>query len=43
MKRMNLLKEQHFIIEEELNLSSQYAGAYSSFIDSPAHQGKITI
>ena len=41
VERMNTLKEQHFIIEEELNLSSQYAGAYSSFMGSPAHQGKL--
>ena len=41
IEKMKILKEQHFIIDEELTLSSQYAGAYSSFIGSPAHQGKL--
>lgn len=39
--RMKELKEQHFIIDEELLLPSQYAGAYSSFVGSPAHEGKL--
>jgi ribonucleoside-diphosphate reductase alpha chain len=40
-KRLEELKKQHFIIEEELKLPNQYAGAYSSFIDSPLHKGQF--
>lgn len=38
---MKELKEHYFIIEEELKLPSQYAGAYSSFIGTPAYNGKL--
>jgi ribonucleoside-diphosphate reductase alpha subunit len=41
MARLEELKTAHFIIEEELKLPSQYAGAYSSFIGSPAYNGKL--
>ena len=41
VKQMDDLKETHFIIDEELKLQNQYAGAYSSFIGSPMHQGKF--
>ena len=40
-KTMKELKETHFIIDEELKLPGQYAGSYSSFIGSPAHQGLL--
>ncbi len=40
-KRLEELKTQHFIIEEELKLPNQYAGAYSTFIDSPLHKGQF--
>jgi len=39
--RMNELHTQHWIIEDELKLSSQYAGAYSSFMGTPAHNGLL--
>ena len=39
--RMKELQKNYFIIEEELKLPSQYAGAYSSFIGSPAHKGQL--
>lgn len=35
-----LLKKTHYIIEEEVN-RTEYLGSYSSFIGSPAHQGKL--
>ena len=41
ISRIKELKKLHFIIDEELKLPSQYAGAYSTFINSPAHQGKL--
>ena len=40
-KRITELKETHFIIDEELKLSNQYAGAYSSFVGSPLSEGKF--
>ena len=40
-KRMIELKETYFIIDEELKLPNQYAGAYSSFIGSPLYEGKF--
>jgi ribonucleoside-diphosphate reductase alpha chain len=40
-KRMQELKTHHFIIDEELKLPNQYAGAYSSFIGSPISEGKL--
>ena len=39
--RMEELRKTHYIIEEELKLPSQYAGSYSSFVNSPAHNGKL--
>jgi len=39
--RMEDLRKTHYIIEEELKLPSQYAGSYSSFVNSPAHNGKL--
>ena len=35
------MKKEYYIIEEELKLSSQYAGAYSSFENSPAQKGEL--
>ena len=32
-------KQQHYIIDEELDLPVAFSGAYSSFIGSPAHKG----
>jgi ribonucleoside-diphosphate reductase alpha chain len=40
-KRMQELKEQYFIIDEELKLPNQYAGAYSSYVGSPISEGKF--
>lgn len=40
-KRLEELKTQHFILDEELKLPNQYAGAYSTFIDSPLHKGQF--
>ena len=40
-KRMYELKTTHFIIDEELKLPNQYAGAYSSFVGSPISEGKL--
>ena len=40
-QRMNELKDEHFIIDEELKLPGQYAGAYSSFIGSPIYEGQL--
>lgn len=40
-KRMQELKENYFIIDEELKLPNQYAGAYSSFVGSPISEGKF--
>jgi ribonucleoside-diphosphate reductase alpha chain len=41
LSRMNELKEEHFIIDEEMKLPGQYAGAYSSFIGSPIYEGQL--
>lgn len=40
-KRMLELKTNYFIIDEELKLPNQYAGAYSSFVGSPISEGKL--
>ena len=40
-KRIQELKEQYFIIDEELKLPNQFAGAYSSYVGSPASEGKL--
>ena len=40
-KRLEELKTTYFIIDDELKLPNQYAGAYSSFIGSPMHEGKF--
>ena len=39
--RINELKKTYFIIDEELKLPNQYAGAYSSFVGSPLYEGKL--
>ena len=39
--RIEELKNTYFIIDEELKLSNQFAGAYSSFIGSPLNEGKF--
>jgi ribonucleoside-diphosphate reductase alpha chain len=40
-KRLEELKRIHWIIDEELKLPNQYAGAYSSFVGSPLSEGKL--
>ena len=40
-KRMLELKINYFIIDDELKLPNQYAGAYSSFVGSPISEGKL--
>jgi len=40
-KRLEELKTTYFIIDEELKLPNQYAGAYSSFVGSPLSEGKF--
>jgi len=40
-KRMEDLESEHFITQDELKLPGQYAGAYSSFIGSPIHEGQL--
>ena len=40
-KRIDELKKTYFIIDEELKLPNQYAGAYSSFVGSPLSEGKF--
>jgi ribonucleoside-diphosphate reductase alpha chain len=40
-KRIEELKKTYFIIDEELKLPNQYAGAYSSFVGSPLSEGKF--
>ena len=40
-KRLEELKRVHWIIDEELKLPNQYAGAYSSFVGSPLSEGKL--
>jgi ribonucleoside-diphosphate reductase alpha chain len=39
--RLAELKKTHWIIDEELKLPAQYAGAYSSFVGSPLSEGKL--
>ena len=39
--RLEELKTTYFIIEDELKLPNQYAGAYSSFVGSPLYEGKF--
>lgn len=39
--RLEELKRTHWIIDEELKLPNQYAGAYSSFVGSPLSEGKL--
>lgn len=39
--RLEELKRVHWIIDEELKLPGQYAGAYSSFVGSPLSEGKL--
>ena len=41
LKTMEELKTDYNIIEEEMKLPGQYAGAYSSFIGSPMYEGKF--
>jgi ribonucleoside-diphosphate reductase alpha chain len=40
-KRLDELKTTYFIIDEELKLPNQYAGAYSTFVGSPLSEGKF--
>jgi ribonucleotide reductase alpha subunit len=40
-KRLDELRQTYFIIDEELKLPNQYAGAYSSFVGSPLSEGKF--
>jgi len=40
-KRLEELKTTYFIIDDELKLPNQYAGAYSTFIGSPMSEGKF--
>ena len=40
-KRLEELKTTYFIIDDELKLPNQYAGAYSSFVGSPMSEGKF--
>jgi ribonucleoside-diphosphate reductase alpha chain len=40
-KRLEELKTTYFIIDEELKLPNQYAGAYSTFVGSPLSEGKF--
>jgi len=40
-KRLEEIKRTHWIIDEELKLPNQYAGAYSSFVGSPLSEGKL--
>jgi ribonucleoside-diphosphate reductase alpha chain len=40
-KRLEELKTTYFIIDDELKLPNQYAGAYSSFVGSPLSEGKF--
>jgi ribonucleoside-diphosphate reductase alpha chain len=39
--RLEELKKVHWIIDEELKLPAQYAGAYSSYVGSPISEGKF--
>ena len=39
--RLHELKTTHFIIDDELKLPNQYAGAYASFVGSPISEGKF--
>ena len=40
-RRMEELRKTYFIIDEELKLPNQYAGAYASYIGSPISEGKF--
>ena len=40
-QRMNELKKQYFIIDDELKLPNQFAGSYSSYCGSPISEGKM--
>lgn len=40
-KRLEELKTTYFIVDDELKLPNQYAGAYSTFIGSPMSEGKF--
>jgi ribonucleoside-diphosphate reductase alpha chain len=40
-KRLEELKTTYFIIDDELKLPNQYAGAYSTFVGSPLSEGKF--
>ena len=40
-KRLDELKTTYFIIDDELKLPNQYAGAYSTFVGSPLSEGKF--
>jgi len=39
--RLHELKTTYFIIDDELKLPNQYAGAYASFVGSPMSEGKF--
>ena len=39
--RLEELKSTYFIIDDELKLPNQYAGAYSTFVGSPLSEGKF--
>ena len=39
--RLQELKTTHFIIDDELKLPNQYAGAYASYVGSPMSEGKF--
>jgi len=39
--RLHELKTTYFIIDDELKLPNQYAGAYASFVGSPISEGKF--
>ncbi len=39
--RLQELKSTYFIIDDELKLPNQYAGAYASFVGSPISEGKF--
>jgi ribonucleoside-diphosphate reductase alpha chain len=40
-KRLEELKTTYFIVDDELKLPNQYAGAYSTFVGSPLSEGKF--
>jgi ribonucleotide reductase alpha subunit len=41
LEKMGTLRSENFIIEEELKLPNGFAGAYSSFVGSPASNGRL--